>query len=58
MVDARKAAGALPFVGAAQFVLGMILTEGVYPGCSIFGEDDGFLRSPRGREGPSTARTS
>src|SRR3990170_2950474 len=58
MVDARKAAGALPFVGAAQFVVGRMPAEAVYPGGSIFGEDDGFLRPPRGREGPSTARTS
>ena len=58
MVDARKVAGALLFVGAAQFVVGMMLAEAGYPGYSISGEDDGFPRRPRGREGPSTARTS
>jgi hypothetical membrane protein len=37
MVDARKVAGTYLFVGAAQFVVGMMIAEAVYPGYSISG---------------------
>jgi hypothetical membrane protein len=33
--DYRKLAGALVFVGGAQFVLGMLVAEALYPGYSI-----------------------
>jgi len=33
--DSRKAAGALVFVGGAQFMLGMLVAEALYPGYSI-----------------------
>jgi hypothetical membrane protein len=31
----RKAAGALLFIGSAQFIIGMVVAEAVYPGYSI-----------------------
>jgi len=37
MVDGRKIAGVYLFVGAAQFVVGMMIAEAVYPGYSISG---------------------
>jgi len=37
MVDARKVAGTYLFVGVAQFVVGMMIAEAVYPDYSISG---------------------
>jgi len=37
MVDARKVAGTYLFIGAAQFVVGLMIAEAVYPGYSISG---------------------
>ena len=37
MLDARKVAGTYLFVGAAQFVVGMMIAEAVYPDYSISG---------------------
>jgi len=31
----RKAAGALLFIGSAQFIIGMVVAEAVYLGCSV-----------------------
>lgn len=36
-MDYRRAAGALIFIGAAQFVIGMHLAESLYPGYSVSG---------------------
>ena len=36
--DYRKVAGALVFVGGSQFVVGMLVTEALYPVVQYFAE--------------------